>query len=119
MTRIIEDYGLQAASGQKNDRLSVVKDNIGNKGFLKKREILQKKCEMYWRYCNVFVFFLLAMETRLVPDNVQEPLMFPNHSDYKDGILSSSAWTEGGRQFIKLPEEIFNGQNHPSTNGTV
>lgn len=87
LTRIIEDYGLQAASGQKNDRLSVVKDNI-------------------------------AMETRLVPDNVQEPLMFPNHSDYKDGILSSPAWTEGGRQFIKLPEEIFNRQNHPSTNGT-
>lgn len=64
-------------------------------------------------------FFLLAMETRLVPENVQEPLIFPNHSDYKDGILSSPAWTESGRQFIKLPEEIFNRQNHPSTNGTV
>ena len=54
-----------------------------------------------------------------MPDNVQEPLMFPNHSDYKDGILSSPAWTEGRRQFIKLPEEIFNRQNHPSTNGIV
>lgn len=119
MTRIIEDYGLQAASGQKNDRLSVVKDNIGNKGFLKKREILQKNVKCTGDIAMFSSFFLLAMETRLVPDNVQEPLMFPNHSDYKDGILSSPAWTEGGRQFIKLPEEIFNRQNHPSTNGIV
>lgn len=88
LTRIIEDYGLQAAAGHENtQRQSVVKDNI-------------------------------AMETRLVPGNVQEPLVFPSHSDYEDGILSSPAWAKSGKQFIELPVEIFNRQSHRLANGT-
>lgn len=57
------------------------------------------------------------METKLVPVNVQGPLVFPSHSDYTDGFLSSPVWTKSGKQFITLPKELFSRDKHPSTNG--
>ncbi|KAJ7360286.1 Adhesion G protein-coupled receptor L3 [Desmophyllum pertusum] len=86
LTKITEDFGLQAAAGQEKEdgKQIVVKDNI-------------------------------AMETKLVPNTVQGPLVFPS---YSDGSLSSPMWTKSGKQYITLPKEIFNGESSSSTNGT-
>lgn len=60
------------------------------------------------------ISFPVAMETKLVPNTVQGPLVFPS---YSDGSLSSPMWTKSGKQYITLPKEIFNGESSSSTNG--
>jgi len=86
LTKITEDYGLQAAAGltKEDDKHIWLQDNI-------------------------------AMEAKLVSNNVQGSLVFP--SDQDDTLLSS-IWIKSGKQYIKLPKELFNRESSPSSNGT-
>jgi len=62
----------------------------------------------------VALLFPTAMEAKLVSNNVQGSLVFP--SDQDDTLLSS-IWIKSGKQYIKLPKELFNRESSPSSNG--